>query len=69
MSGPLARPSPRPDGRGRSRGQKLQKQKTIQIDYRVVKGCDHFFQRHLDEMIGHVDGYLDKNFIPVEPTE
>ena len=49
--------------------QKLQKQKTIEIDYRVVKGCDHFFQGHLDEMIGHVDGYLDKNFIPVEPTE
>jgi alpha/beta superfamily hydrolase len=49
--------------------QKLQKQKTIESDYRVVKGCDHFFQGHLDEMIAHVDGYLDKNFIPVEPTE
>jgi alpha/beta superfamily hydrolase len=49
--------------------QKLQKQNTIKIDYRVIKDCDHFFQSHLDEMISHVDGYLDKNFTAVEPTE
>ena len=49
--------------------QKLQKQNTIKIDYRVIKGCDHFFQGHLDEMIGHIDDYLDKNFTAIEPTE
>jgi alpha/beta superfamily hydrolase len=49
--------------------QKLQKQNTIEIDYRIIKGCDHFFQGHLDEMISHVDDYLDKNFTAVEPTE
>lgn len=49
--------------------QKLQKQNTIEIDYRVIKGCDHFFQGHLDEMISHVDGYLEENFTAVEPTE
>ena len=49
--------------------QKLQKQNTIEIDYRVIKGCDHFFQGHLDEMVSHVDDYLDKNFTAVEPTE
>jgi alpha/beta superfamily hydrolase len=49
--------------------QKLQKQNTIEIDYRIIKGCDHFFQGHLDEMIRHVDDYLDKNFTAVEPTE
>ncbi len=49
--------------------QKLQKQNTIEIDYRVIKDCDHFFQNHLDEMISHVDGYLDKNFTAEEPTE
>ena len=49
--------------------QKLQKQNTIKIDYRVIKGCDHFFQDHLDEMTSHVDGYLEENFTAVKPTE
>ena len=49
--------------------QKLQKQNTIEIDYRVIKDCDHFFQGHLDEMTSHVDNYLDENFTAVEPTE
>ena len=49
--------------------QKLKKQNTIKIDYRIIKGCDHFFQGHLDEMTSHVDDYLDENFTAVEPTE
>jgi alpha/beta superfamily hydrolase len=49
--------------------QKLQKQNTIEIDYRVIKGCDHFFHSHLDEMTSHVEGYLDKNFTAVEPPK
>ncbi len=39
--------------------QKLQKQKNIEIDYRTIKGCDHFFQNHLKEMNSHVESYLD----------
>lgn len=38
---------------------KLGKQKNITIDYRVVKGCDHFFREHLDTMEKHVEGYLN----------
>jgi len=49
--------------------QKLQKQNNIEIDYQVIKGCDHFFLDYLDEMIIQVDNYLDKNFTAVEPTE
>lgn len=42
--------------------QKLQKQKNIEIDYRTIKGCDHFFQDHLEEMNSHVEEYLENNF-------
>jgi len=48
--------------------QKLQKQKTIEIDYRVIKGCDYFFQSHLGEMLGHVGVYVDKNFVQEPDT-
>jgi len=41
--------------------QKLQKQKNIEIDYRTIKGCDHFFQNHLEEMTENVEEYLNKN--------
>jgi uncharacterized protein len=40
--------------------QKLQKQKNIKIDYRVVQGSDHFFQDHIDDVNKHVNDYLDK---------
>jgi alpha/beta superfamily hydrolase len=40
--------------------QKLQKQKNIEIDYRTIKGCDHFFQNHLKDMHDNVEEYLDK---------
>ena len=40
--------------------QKLKKQKNIDIDYRVIKGADHFFQEDVSELIGHLDTYLDK---------
>ena len=40
--------------------QKLQKQKNIKIDYRIVEGSDHFFTHHLDPLNEQVEGYLDK---------
>lgn len=40
---------------------KLDKQKNISIDYKVVKGCDHFFRNHLEDMEKHVEKYLDTN--------
>ena len=40
--------------------QKLQKQKNITIDYRTIEGSDHFFNNHLDTLIGHIEEYLDK---------
>jgi uncharacterized protein len=40
--------------------QKLKKQKNIEIDYRVLKGGDHFLQDHCPELMGMVNGYMDK---------
>ena len=40
---------------------KLKSQKNITIDYEVVKGCDHFFGEHMDELTKIVDEYLDKS--------
>ncbi|MBT6096223.1 MAG: alpha/beta hydrolase [Rhodospirillaceae bacterium] len=40
--------------------QKLKKQKNIEIDYRVLKGGDHFLQDHCIDLMAMVDDYLDK---------
>jgi len=37
---------------------KLSHQRDIKIDYRIVKGADHFFQNHMDVLTQHVEGYI-----------
>jgi len=37
---------------------KLSHQRDIKIDYRIVKGADHFFQNHMDVLTAHVDSYI-----------
>ncbi len=39
--------------------QKLQKQKNIEVEYRTIKGSDHFFSDHLDKLTAEVSGYID----------
>jgi len=41
--------------------EKLQKQKNIEIDYRPLKGGDHFFSSHMDILNENVEDYLNKN--------
>lgn len=48
--------------------QKLSSQKNITIDYRVVKGADHFYSGQLDILESHVSDYLDKS-LEAEETE
>ena len=38
--------------------EKLSNQRGIPVDYRVIKGANHFFQDKADTLIGHVDDYL-----------
>jgi len=39
---------------------KLAHQRGIRIDYRLLKGGDHFFTDRLDELQKHVESYLDQ---------
>ncbi|MEQ8229637.1 MAG: alpha/beta hydrolase [Rhodospirillales bacterium] len=43
--------------------EKLSAQKNIEIDYRTIDKCDHYFSDHLEKLIGHVEGYLDKRLV------
>ena len=36
------------------------KQKNIEIDFRVLKGGDHFLQEHCAELLDIFENYLDK---------
>jgi len=40
----------------------LQAKRQITIDYELIKGADHFFSDHMDQMVGVVEKYLDKRF-------
>ena len=40
--------------------EKLQAQKGITVDYVTIPGASHFYENHMDHLIGSVDGYLDK---------
>jgi alpha/beta superfamily hydrolase len=40
--------------------QRLQSQRQIEIDYRVIKGANHFFEDKLDQLSSTVGGYLQK---------
>jgi alpha/beta superfamily hydrolase len=41
--------------------QRLQSQRHIEIEYRVIKGANHFFEDKLDVLGGAVSGYLQKS--------
>lgn len=38
---------------------KLRQQRDIVIDHRVIPGANHFFHHRMDELVGHIDDYLD----------
>ena len=40
--------------------EKLQAQKGIKVDYVTIPGASHFYENHMEQLIGSVDGYLDK---------
>ncbi len=40
--------------------ERLAKQKTIVIDYRIVDGATHYYVDHMDALQQHIDAYLDK---------
>lgn len=39
---------------------KLKTQRHITIEHQTIKGANHFFEHEMDDLMGVVDGYLDK---------
>ncbi len=48
---------------------KLSQQRDISVDYRIVKGANHFFTDKLDILDGHVEAYIRAHAEGVEPQE
>lgn len=46
--------------------QKLSHQRDIAIDYRVIRGANHFFHDHMDELAGALDDYLGSMMRPAK---
>jgi uncharacterized protein len=38
---------------------RLNHQRGVNIEYRIVPGANHFFHNHLDDVVRHMGGYLD----------
>jgi uncharacterized protein len=39
---------------------KLSHQRGIKIEYRIIPGANHFFHDHMDDVIAHMENYLDR---------
>ena len=46
--------------------QKLQNQRHIEIDYRVIKGANHLFDEKIDILGKNIESYLDENMAAAE---
>ena len=46
--------------------QKLQSQRHIEIDYRVIKGANHLFEEKIEILGKTIESYLDENLEPIE---
>ncbi|HEX6978536.1 MAG TPA: alpha/beta hydrolase [Alphaproteobacteria bacterium] len=58
-----------PEDSVRKLAEKLSKQRDIQIDYRVVKGANHFFTDRLEKLAQHVDEYIAAALKPQRPAK
>ena len=46
--------------------EKLQKQKKIKIDFKVIRGADHFYINHMNELNNYVNEYIKYNSNPID---
>ncbi len=44
---------------------KLSSQKNIQLDHQKIKGANHFFENHMNELSKHVESYLSKRIAAI----
>ncbi|MEQ9815684.1 MAG: alpha/beta hydrolase [Azospirillaceae bacterium] len=48
---------------------KLQQQKDIVIDHRLLDGANHYFTQHIEALAGHVGDYLDERLGKADAAE
>ena len=53
-----------PEAEAANLAERLAAQRTIVVEYRIIKGADHFFENHLDELNAVIDDYLDSVLSP-----
>ncbi len=58
-----------PEESVRKLAEKLSRQRDIQVDYRVVKGANHFFTDRLDKLAANVDDYVATALRPAKPAK
>ena len=56
-----------PEESVRKLAEKLSRQRDIEVDYRVVKGANHFFTDKLDKLAANVDEYIATALKPGKP--
>ena len=49
--------------------ERLKTQKGIVIEHQSIAGANHFYDDHMDDMLGVVGGYLDKRLAPAPEAE
>lgn len=47
--------------------ERLNTQRGIHVDYRVIDGANHFFSDHMDNMVDHMHDYLDRRNVGQTP--
>lgn len=58
-----------PEGSVEKLVQKLQAQKGIKIDYRVIEGANHFYNEHVDLMVANIHDYMNGRQIGRAPID
>ncbi|MDX5361509.1 MAG: alpha/beta hydrolase [Alphaproteobacteria bacterium] len=58
-----------PPGDIKKLADKLKLQRGITVEHTVIDGANHFFEKHMDEMLGTVDDYLDSRGAGVRLAE
>ena len=57
-----------PEGAVETLVKKLSAQKGITISHTTIKGANHYFTEHLDDLCGSVDKYLEDSMQPAKPV-
>ncbi len=58
-----------PEESSKKLAEKLSKQRDIEVDYRVIKGANHFFTDRLDKLESVTEEYIETALAPAKPAK